>query len=66
MEKIRVTVKNKKIRPAPPKTASFPIVGIGASAGGLEAFQELLKNLSAKPGMALVFIMHLAPGIKAC
>jgi len=65
MKKIRVTAKNKKIRPAPPKTASFPIVGIGASAGGLEAFQELVKNLSAKPGMALVFIMHLSPGHKS-
>ena len=43
----------------------FPIVGIGASAGGLEAYQELLKNLSAKPGMAIVFIMHLAPGHKS-
>ena len=65
MEKIRVTPKKKKIIPADPKTASFPIVGIGASAGGLEAYQELLKNLSAKPGMALVFIMHLAPGYKS-
>jgi two-component system CheB/CheR fusion protein len=65
MEKIRVTVKNKKISPALPKTASFPIVGIGGSAGGLEAFQELLKNLSAKPGVALVFIMHLSPGHKS-
>ncbi len=43
----------------------FPIVGIGASAGGLEAYQELLKKLSAKPGMAFVFIMHLAPGHKS-
>jgi len=51
--------------PAVPKTTSFPIVGIGASAGGLEAYQELLKNLSAKPGMAFVFIMHLAPGHKS-
>ncbi|MDD5109235.1 MAG: chemotaxis protein CheB [Candidatus Omnitrophica bacterium] len=46
-------------------TKSFPIVGIGASAGGLEAFQELLKNLSAKPQMAFVFIMHLAPEHKS-
>ncbi len=39
----------------------FPIVGIGASAGGLEAFTQLLKNLPADPGMALVLIQHLAP-----
>jgi len=64
-KKTRVTPKKKKIMPAGPKTTSFPIVGIGASAGGLEAYQELLKNLSAKPGMAFVFIMHLAPGHKS-
>ncbi|MDO8488978.1 MAG: CheR family methyltransferase, partial [Candidatus Omnitrophota bacterium] len=46
-------------------TESFPVVGIGASAGGLEAFQELLKNISAKPQMAFVFIMHLAPEHKS-
>ncbi|MFH1442076.1 MAG: chemotaxis protein CheB [Candidatus Omnitrophota bacterium] len=40
---------------------SFPIVGIGASAGGLEAFKELLNYLPAKTGMAFVLIQHLAP-----
>jgi two-component system CheB/CheR fusion protein len=64
-KKIRVTPKKEKIMPAGPQTTSFPIVGIGASAGGLEAYQELLKNLSAKPGMAFVFIMHLTPGHKS-
>ncbi len=64
-KKIKVTPKKKKNISANPKTASFPIVGIGASAGGLEAYQELLKNLSAKPGMAFVFIMHLSPGHKS-
>jgi two-component system CheB/CheR fusion protein len=64
-KKTRVTPKKENIVPAVPKTASFPIVGIGASAGGLEAYQELLRNLSAKPGMAFVFIMHLAPGHKS-
>ncbi|OGB87971.1 hypothetical protein A3J44_04645 [candidate division WOR-1 bacterium RIFCSPHIGHO2_02_FULL_45_12] len=50
--------------PANIKPKSFPIVGIGGSAGGLGAFEALLKNISAKPGMALVFIMHLTPGHK--
>jgi glucose-6-phosphate-specific signal transduction histidine kinase len=59
MKKIRGTPKKKKIMPGRPKTTPFPIVGIGASAGGLEAYQELLRNLSAKPGMVFVFIMHL-------
>ncbi|MBA3920731.1 MAG: ATPase, partial [Nostocaceae cyanobacterium] len=41
--------------------AKFPIVGIGASAGGLEAFSELLKNLPIDTGMAFVLIQHLNP-----
>jgi len=40
---------------------SFPIVGIGASAGGLEAFTELLTHLPADTGMAFVLIQHLDP-----
>lgn len=54
-----------KTRSATPKGRPFSIVGIGGSAGGLEAFQELLRNLSARPGMAFVFIMHLAPEHKS-
>jgi len=42
--------------------AQFPVVAIGASAGGLEAFTELLRRLPADTGMAFVFIQHLAPG----
>lgn len=45
--------------------AFFPVVGIGGSAGGLEAFEILVKNLPLKSGMAFVFIMHLAPGHKS-
>ncbi|MEP6675764.1 MAG: chemotaxis protein CheB [Ferruginibacter sp.] len=39
----------------------FPVVGIGASAGGLEAFSVFLENLPANLGMAYVFIQHLSP-----
>jgi len=39
----------------------FPIVGIGASAGGLEAFTELLRHLPDDTGMAFVLIQHLDP-----
>jgi two-component system CheB/CheR fusion protein len=39
----------------------FPIVGIGASAGGLEAFTQLLKHLPSETGMAFVVVQHLAP-----
>ena len=40
---------------------SFPVVGIGASAGGLEAISELLAELPAKTGMAFLLVQHLAP-----
>ncbi len=39
----------------------FPIVGIGASAGGLEAFTQFLAHLPAQTGMAFVLIQHLDP-----
>ena len=39
----------------------YPVVGIGASAGGLQAFQELLGSLDPKTGMAFALITHLAP-----
>ncbi|MGH7943200.1 MAG: chemotaxis protein CheB, partial [Limisphaerales bacterium] len=39
----------------------FPVVGIGASAGGLEAFTELLKHLPEKTGMAFILVQHLDP-----
>ncbi|MBD2153381.1 chemotaxis protein CheB [Leptolyngbya sp. FACHB-16] len=37
----------------------FPVVGIGASAGGLEAFTQLLNHLSTDTGMAFVLIQHM-------
>jgi two-component system, chemotaxis family, CheB/CheR fusion protein len=43
----------------------FPIVGMGASAGGLEAFTELLSNLPNDTGMAFVLIQHLSPNQKS-
>jgi two-component system, chemotaxis family, CheB/CheR fusion protein len=39
----------------------FPIVGIGASAGGLEALEQFLANVPEKSGMAYVVIQHLDP-----
>ena len=49
--------QTQKRSPAEPVT----IVGIGASAGGLEAFTSLLRGLPGMPGMAIVFVQHLAP-----
>ena len=45
----------------PAETSGFPIVGVGASAGGLEAFTQLLKALPEHTGMAFVLIQHLGP-----
>src|SRR5438094_398908 len=44
-----------------PVKKSALIVGVGASAGGLEAFTELLRHLPIKAGMAYVLVQHLAP-----
>lgn len=41
--------------------ASFPIVGIGASAGGLEAMEAFFKGLPRRCGMAFVVVQHLDP-----
>ncbi|MBD2598386.1 PAS domain-containing protein [Nostoc spongiaeforme FACHB-130] len=43
----------------------FPIVGVGASAGGLEAFTQLLSHLPNDTGMGFVFIQHLSPNQKS-
>ncbi|WP_119072533.1 chemotaxis protein CheB [Aggregatilinea lenta] len=40
---------------------SFPIIGIGASAGGLYALQVFLDNMPADTGMAFVIVQHLDP-----
>ncbi len=47
--------------------ASFPVVGIGASAGGLAAFEAFFTAMRAgvDPGMAFVLVQHLAPDHKS-
>lgn len=56
-----------KTAPAPlapgPAASGFPIVGIGASAGGLAAFEAFFSGMPAdiEPGMAFVLVQHLAP-----
>ncbi len=37
------------------------IVGVGASAGGLEAFSSMIRALPSTPGFAIVLVQHLAP-----
>ena len=50
----------KNLQPKP-----FPIVGFGASAGGIEAFTKLLQHLDPNLGMAYVLVMHLSPNHKS-
>jgi len=45
--------------------SSFPIVGVGASAGGIQALESLFRAMPADPGMSFVVIMHLAPDRKS-
>ena len=60
--KRKATAKPKKaVGSNKPNCPSFPIVGVGASAGGLEAFSQLLRELPSNTGMAYVFIQHLDP-----
>jgi two-component system, chemotaxis family, CheB/CheR fusion protein len=73
------TIRRKAKKPAgtqppvveePPSShthASFPIVGIGASAGGLAAFEAFFSGMptDTDPGMAFVLVQHLAPDHKS-
>ncbi len=64
----------RKRKPAPRKSASkeqasipsasdaFPIVGMGASAGGLEALTSFFNNMPSDSHMAFVLVVHLDPG----
>jgi two-component system, chemotaxis family, CheB/CheR fusion protein len=55
---------DEKASPSPANEGpSFPVVGIGASAGGLKAFEAFFSGMPADkdPGMAFVLVQHLAP-----
>jgi two-component system CheB/CheR fusion protein len=44
-----------------PNSHPCPVVAIGASAGGLDAIQELFRHMPADTGFAFVLIQHLSP-----
>jgi len=48
-------------QPPAPTESPFPVVGIGASAGGLEALERFLSRMPGKSGMAYVIVQHLDP-----
>jgi two-component system CheB/CheR fusion protein len=62
-------VVQAELAPQPPPTPQtpFPIVGIGASAGGLAAFEAFFSGMpvDTDPGMAFVLVQHLAPDHKS-
>ena len=47
--------------PSEPYRSGVPIIGIGASAGGLEALEVFLRHVPARPGAAIVIVQHLDP-----
>jgi two-component system CheB/CheR fusion protein len=63
MKKKSDKIDSKKALERPRATGAkiVSVVGIGASAGGLESFSELLKNLPIQTGMAFVLVQHLDP-----
>ena len=52
---------NSEQEGTPPQETDFRVVGIGASAGGLEALQQFFGNLPADTGMAFAIVQHLGP-----
>jgi len=57
--------KSTMSKPLPASRSEFPIVAIGASAGGLEAMMELLKHLPTDTGMSFIYVQHLSPDHKS-
>jgi two-component system CheB/CheR fusion protein len=60
-----VPVKKKNTTKKKQKVESFPMVAIGASAGGLEAVTLLLQNVTSNTGMAFIYVQHLSPDHKS-
>ena len=57
----RSSPRAARARGSPRDTGDFPVVGIGASAGGLEACRKFIDGLSAGTGMAFILVQHLDP-----
>jgi two-component system, chemotaxis family, CheB/CheR fusion protein len=54
-------IKSSASQPLTKSSNTFPVVGIGASAGGLAAFKKLLRAIPENSGMAYVLVQHLDP-----
>ncbi|MDD4969329.1 MAG: chemotaxis protein CheB [Paludibacter sp.] len=55
------TIVSSKVKPADSEISQFPIVCVGASAGGLEALEQFLGNVPENSGMGYIVIQHLDP-----
>jgi len=49
------------MQPSTPLPGRFPIIGIGASAGGLQALEEFLHQVPVNPPAAFIIVQHLSP-----
>lgn len=61
----RTSSPQKKNGKTSSKRAGFPIVGIGASAGGLETLEAFFSKMPSEANMAFVIIQHLSPNFKS-
>ena len=58
---IAKTAQESNTESSNPPESNFPVVALGASAGGLEAFTQFLSKLPDKSGIAFVLVQHLDP-----
>lgn len=56
----RTTVQPPTVKPSASAAPPFLVAGVGASAGGLEAFSLILRPIPADAPLALVLVQHLA------
>ncbi len=61
VEHDQTLMPDQSVDVAKPDTQGFPIVGLGASAGGLEAFEQFFRQMPPDSGMAFVVVSHLDP-----
>ena len=65
MAQLRLSDRASRPREVPSRPDDFPVVGLGASAGGLEALNKLFDALPPSTGMAFILIQHLDPTHKS-
>jgi two-component system CheB/CheR fusion protein len=64
-KQIKPAVDADKTKAGPKQVNDFPIVGLGASAGGLEALETFFSHMPSDSGIAFVIIQHLSPRYKS-